>query len=69
ANAEDAQHESHSRRVFLEGQLREADSALAQAREAVARSARRFMRLPASGATGLHRQRCSASGFTTGWGG
>lgn len=36
ANAEDAQQESHSRRVFLEGQLREADSALAQAREAVA---------------------------------
>ncbi|HET7603472.1 MAG TPA: polysaccharide biosynthesis tyrosine autokinase [Gemmatimonadales bacterium] len=36
ANAEDAQRESHARRVFLEGQLREADSALAVARQAVA---------------------------------
>ncbi len=36
ANAEDAQRESHARRVFLEGQLREADSALAVARQALA---------------------------------
>ncbi len=36
ANAEDAQRESHARRVFLEGQLRDADSALAVAREALA---------------------------------
>lgn len=36
ANAEDAQRESHARRVFLEGQLREADSALAAARQALA---------------------------------
>jgi tyrosine-protein kinase Etk/Wzc len=36
ANAEDAQRESHARRVFLEGQLRDADSALAAARQALA---------------------------------
>lgn len=35
-NAEGARAESHARRVFLEGQLREADSTLSAARQAVA---------------------------------